>query len=125
MRGTGMDATAIIFSGGKGDAATPTRDLNIGGFNPARRIVHALHRAGCTRAFIAADTLQSMAPAALSRDAEGLDVTIVPTGNPFELPESEACLLLPGDLLVDQRILAALLADSAPCLIAANPKDAA
>ena len=62
-----MSATAIIFSGGKGDAATPVRDLKIGGLNSARRLTHAAHAAGCAQAFIAADVLQSMAPAALER----------------------------------------------------------
>lgn len=118
-----MSYTAIIFSGGKGNATTPVRDLNIGGLNSARRLTHALRSAGCTRAFIAADTLQSMAPAALGRAARGLDVSIVPTGTPLDMQEQGECLLVPADLLVDQRILAAMLADAAPFVFVTGAKD--
>lgn len=114
---------AIIFSGGRGDATTPVRDLKIAGLTPVRRIAHAVRAAGCTRAFIAADTLQAMAPAALGRDAHGLDVTIVPTGTPLEIQGETSALLVPADLLIDQRILAAMLADPAPRVFAAGPKD--
>lgn len=109
-----MSYTAIIFSGGKGNATTPVRDLKIGGLNSARRITHALRGAGCVRAFIAADALQSMAPATLGRAARGLEVSIVPTGASLEIQAESACLLVPADLLVDQRILAAMLSDPAP-----------
>ncbi len=118
-----MSVTAIIFSGGKGDAITPVRDLKIGGLNSARRLTHAARAAGCTRAFIAADALQAMAPAALGRGAQGLDVTIIPTGTPLETPDQGSCLLVPADLLVDQRIFAAMLADPAPCVLVPAPKD--
>ena len=118
-----MSYTAIIFSGGKGNDTTPVRDLKIGGLNSARRMTHALRAAGCTRAFIAANALQSMAPAALGRAARGLDVSIVPTAAPLEMQEEGACLLVPADLLVDQRILTAMLADSAPFVFIAGPKD--
>ncbi len=115
--------TAVVFSGGKGETATPVRDLDVGGMGLTRRITHALRGTGCSQAFVAADALHYMAPAALSRDAKNFDVTIVPTGSPIDLPEQGAVFLVPADVLIDQRAFEAMQVDVALHVVATSPRD--